>query len=131
MYNDIIMYNDNRGESMADGAFGNKDYAEVNFAVASDIIDEWTATVNEYASTYKKASENGTFLILEELGISNGFPKRYDEAMEGYSKVVNSLIKELNDYFEELKNKRSNSTVKELEGVLKKYKSLHKYLKTC
>ena len=66
MYNDIIMYNDNRGESMADGAFGNKDYAEVNFAVASDIIDEWTATVNEYASTYKKASENGTFLILSK-----------------------------------------------------------------
>ena len=51
------------------------------------------------------------------------------EIMETFSKVSNDLRDYTpNEYstVEELKNKRSNSTVKELEGVLKKYKKLAK-----
>ena len=93
---------------MADGTFADKDYTKVNFSAARDITTEWTATVNEYVATYMKAAEDPNFKLLEELGFSDGFPAKFDGAMEGYQNEINSVITALNAYFDELQAEDSN-----------------------
>ena len=44
--------------------FTYKDYATVNFDAASNMVDEWNATVNSFGGQYLKATEDNTFKVL-------------------------------------------------------------------
>jgi hypothetical protein len=87
---------------MADAGFQSKDYTSVNFAAVTDLISEWSSTVSEYSSSYQKASDDPTFQVLEELGFSNGFPQKFDNAMKGYEDSINAVIASVTAYMEEL-----------------------------
>lgn len=87
---------------MAD--FTKKDYTTVNFTVVDDVTAEWEGTVTEFSGAYQKATPDPTFVKLEELGFSGGFPGKFDAAMEGLITNVNAVIAEVKSYIEQLKN---------------------------
>ena len=88
-------------------AFQEKDYTTVNFAAVSDLTTEWSSTATEFESAYQKAVPDATFIKLEDLGYSAGFPSKFDEAMAGLVANVNKVIGEANSYFEQLKSEDS------------------------
>ena len=72
--------------------FKQKDYTKVTLDVANDVISEWESTCKEFDGARLKANEDATFKVLEEIGVSGGFPARYDTAMEG---IINGIVKEI------------------------------------
>lgn len=82
--------------------FEKKDYTKVDFPAVSDIVSEWTTTVSLYNDSYVKAQEDATFKSLEQLELSGGFPKKFDDVMESLATSVNGYITELNSYIDEL-----------------------------
>lgn len=82
--------------------FEKLDYTSFNFPAVSDMVSEWNNTVSLFQGSYLKAADDSTFKILEQLGLSNGFPKKFDDVMEGLATSVNGFITELNSYIEEL-----------------------------
>lgn len=99
-------------EQMDEQAFDKIDYTSFNFPAVGDVVSEWTKTVTLYSSSYVKAQDDATFKVLEQLGLSGGFPKKFDDVMEGLATSVNQCITELNSYIDELKTKD-----KDLEGL--------------
>jgi hypothetical protein len=80
-----------------------KDYTKVNFTMVDDLTAEWTSTSAEFSGSIQKAVPDATFVLLEELGYSGGFPARFDEAMQGLVENVNSAIAAAKSYFDQLK----------------------------
>lgn len=96
----------------AEQTFEKKDYTKIDFPAVSDIVSEWTTTVSLYNDSYVKAQEDATFKTLEQLGLSGGFPKKFDDVMESLATSVNGYITELNSYIDEL-----SAEDKTLEGL--------------
>ena len=89
-----------------------KDYTKVNFTVVDDLTTEWSSTATEFEGSIQKAVPDATFVLLESLGYSNGFPAKFDEAMQGLVSNVNSAIAAAKSYFEQLKQEDAS-----LEGL--------------
>lgn len=95
-----------------------KTYTTVNFETAYELTDEWTKTVGELESAVTKAADDPTFKVLESpLGFSNGFPGKFDQAIEELINNAKDAIKKANDYFDELKK-----TDEDIEGLIPKKK---------
>lgn len=100
---------------MEEETFEKKDYTNFNFPAVGDVVSEWTKTVSLFDSSYLKAQDDSTFKTLEQLSLSDGFPKEFDDVMANLSTSVNQCITELNSYIVELKEKDSS-----LEGLMPK-----------
>ena len=87
---------------MAD-TIAEKDYTSVNFTMVDDLTTEWSSTASEFAGSIQPASSDPTFVILEGLGLSGGFPAKFDEAMQGLVDNVNSAISAAKSYFDQLR----------------------------
>ncbi len=95
-----------------------KTYTTVNFETAYELTDEWTKTVGEFEGAVTKAADDPTFKVLENpLGFSNGFPTKFDQAIEELINNAKDAIKKANDYFDELKK-----TDEDIEGLIPKKK---------
>lgn len=82
--------------------FEKLDYTNFNFPAVSDMVSEWSNAVSLFQGSYKKASDDSTFKVLEKLEFSNGFPVKFDDVMESLATSVNGFIAELNSYIDEL-----------------------------
>lgn len=51
-----------------------------------------------------KASQNGAFNILESLGLSNGFPSKFDRGMSAISDFITTLATGCSQYLDDVKN---------------------------
>ena len=84
--------------------FSEKDYTSVNFSYLSDLIGEWNATCQSFKGAIAKAGNDSTFQALENLGLSGGFPAKYDESLESLADDVLQGIKQIELYYSDLLN---------------------------
>lgn len=98
----------------------NKDYTTIDFDSVIGMIGSWQSALSSYVGSYKMAAEDSTFKVLETLGLTGGFPQRFDSKLEEYASNISSLINALDQYVVELK-----TAEEELEKDLEKHKRKH------
>ena len=79
----------------------------INYSAASSYVNEF-GSLSSKIQNLPKASENAGFQILEELGLSGGFPASFDNGMAQIGNYITTVTTGCNSYLEKVKGNDSN-----------------------